>query len=61
MRMFDARERRVQEIRASIEDSIAAIQRGEGIELTPEVMDEIEREAEELVRVGALPKPDVCP
>ena len=61
LRLLDARERRAQEIRASIEEGMAAIKRGEGIELTPELMDEIEREAEELARIGALPKPDVCP
>ena len=61
LRMLDARERRVQEIRASIEEGLAAVERGEGIELTPEVWEEIDREVDELVRIGACPKPDVCP
>jgi predicted transcriptional regulator len=61
LRMLNVRERRVQEIRASIEEGLAELERGEGIELTPEVMEEISREADELTRLGVLPKPDVCP
>ncbi|MBA2598840.1 MAG: type II toxin-antitoxin system ParD family antitoxin [Chloroflexia bacterium] len=61
LRLLDARERRIEEIRASIAKGIAEIERGEGIELTPELMDEIEREVEERVRLGEMPKPDVCP
>jgi hypothetical protein len=41
--------------------TLAELERGEGIELTPEVMEEISREADELIRLGVLPKPDVCP
>ena len=61
LRALKAREQRLEEIRASIAEGLASIERGEGIELTPEVMDEIEREAEEHARLGLLPKPDVCP
>jgi antitoxin ParD1/3/4 len=61
LRMLNVRERRVQEIRASIEEGLAELERGEGIELTPEVMEEISREADKLIRLGVLPKPDVCP
>jgi antitoxin ParD1/3/4 len=61
LRTLEARERRIQEIRASIEEGMAAFERGEFVELTPEVMDEIDREVDEMVRIGALPKPDVCP
>ena len=61
LRMLDARERRLQEIRASIAQGLAEVERGEGIALTPEVMDQIEREAEEHVRSGLPIKLDVCP
>jgi antitoxin ParD1/3/4 len=61
MRLLDKRDKRLQELRASIEEGIAAIERGEGIELTPEVWDEIEREADEHLRLGIPPNPDVCP
>jgi len=51
--MLDVGEHWRQELRV-------AIDRGEGIELTPELMDEIELEAEEMVRLGRKPKLDVC-
>jgi putative addiction module CopG family antidote len=37
------------------------LESGEGVELTPELMDEIEREAEEAYQRGEKPSPDVCP
>jgi hypothetical protein len=40
---------------------LAAIERGDVSEFTPELMDEIEREADERPRLGLSPKPDVCP
>jgi len=61
LRLLDVRDRRTQELRESIAEGLAAIERGEGIVLTPEVMQEIEREAEERVRQSIPPKPDVCP
>src|SRR5688500_546135 len=56
-----AREERIREIRASIEKGLAELERGEGYEWTPELMEEISREADEMIRLGRLPKPDVCP
>ena len=61
LRMLDAREQRLDEIRASLAEAAASFERGDGIELTPELMDEIEREVEERVRRGDMPNPDVCP
>lgn len=61
LRALEARERRVQEIRASIDEGIAAIERGEGREWTHELREEINREADERIRLGRLPHPDVCP
>ena len=40
---------------------VAGLNSGEGVELTPELMDEIEREAEEAYRRGEKPSPHVCP
>jgi hypothetical protein len=40
---------------------LASIERGEGREWTSELMEEIEREAEEMIRLGILPDPNVCP
>jgi putative addiction module CopG family antidote len=34
---------------------------GDALELTPELMDEIEREAEEAAKRGEIPSPHVCP
>ena len=61
LRELDARERRLQEIRASLAEAAASVERGEGTELTPELVGEIEREAAELVRLGVRPKPGVGP
>lgn len=61
IRLLDNRDKQLQELRASIAESLAAIERGEGREWTPELMDEIEREADEMIRLGLPPHPDVCP
>ena len=60
VRWLDVRDRRLERLRASVDEGFAAIDRGEGVELTPELMDEIEREAEERARRGEQPNPDVC-
>jgi putative addiction module CopG family antidote len=39
----------------------AGFESGDAGELTPELMDEIEREAEEAFRRGEQPSPHVCP
>ena len=61
VRLLDVRDQQLERLRASVEAGFAAIERGEGIELTRELMDEIEREAEERARRGEQPNPDVCP
>jgi putative addiction module CopG family antidote len=61
IRLLDKRDQQLQEVRTSIEEGLKAIERGEGIELTPEVWEEIEREAHERFLMGFQPKPDVCP
>ena len=61
LRTLEVQEWRIRDIRDSIEEGMAAFERGEFVELTPAVLDEIDREVDELVRSGALPKPDVCP
>jgi antitoxin ParD1/3/4 len=54
-------ERKLATLRAKIQSGLDQIERGEGIELTPEVWDEIEREADEALLRGEQPDPDVCP
>ena len=61
LRMLDVRERRLHEIRTSLAEAKASIERGEGIEWSPELMKEIEREVAERVRRCEMPHPDVCP
>lgn len=61
LQALGAREARIDELRASIADAMASIDRGEGIELTPGVWEEIERDADEQIRLGRLPGPDVLP
>jgi putative addiction module CopG family antidote len=61
IRLLDKRDMRLQELRASIAEGLAAAERGEARELTPELWEEIEREAHERFLMGHQPKPDVCP
>jgi hypothetical protein len=51
----------LRELRASIEEGNAAIDRGEGLELTPELMDQLAREIDEMAERGEKPSPDVGP
>ena len=60
LQALDERER-LARLRAAIASSDAQIARGEGIPYTDNLMDEIEREAEEALLRGELPEPDVCP
>jgi antitoxin ParD1/3/4 len=61
MRLLDKRDRRLQELRAMVAEGLASIERGEGREWTPELMEEIEREADDMIRLGIPPDPNVCP
>ena len=61
LRLLEARDQRTEQLRASIADGLAAFERGDGIEFTPELMEEIDQEADEHLRRGLTPKPDVCP
>jgi putative addiction module CopG family antidote len=55
---LDAREHeRFLRLRSLVRDGFES---GEGVELTPELMDEIQREAEEAFRRGEQPDPDVA-
>ena len=58
IRLLDQRDQQLQQLRAKLQIGLDS---GEGIELTPELMDEIEREAEAAYQRGDKPSPDVCP
>lgn len=59
--MLVARDRERQRLRESIAEGFAAIERGEGVELTPESMAERGRRASERAARGEQPSLDVCP
>ena len=58
VQLLDARDRAVQGLRAKIHIGVNS---GEGVELTPKLMDEIDQEAEAAFQRGELPDADVCP
>lgn len=58
LRLLDRREKRVLELRASIDDGRAAAERGEAVELTDALWDQLTREAELNSAQGHRPKPD---
>jgi putative addiction module CopG family antidote len=56
--LLEERDRRLDALRAKLR---IGLESGEGIEYSRELMDEIEREAEEAYRRGEKPSPDVLP
>jgi putative addiction module CopG family antidote len=60
LRLLESREERAERLRASIEAGFSAIERGEGIELTPEFWTQLDREADAMAERGEAPSPDVC-
>jgi antitoxin ParD1/3/4 len=61
MRLLDAQERQLDELRAKLQVGLDQLARGERIVYTPSLMDEIMRDVEERFRRGERPNPDVCP
>jgi antitoxin ParD1/3/4 len=61
MRLLDTRDRKLQELRALVAEGLASAERGEVDEFTPALMAKIDREADEMIRLGILPDPNVCP
>jgi hypothetical protein len=53
----DDYERRLQRLR----EAIAEGEKGEAVPWTPELMEQIRREADARQRRGKMPNPDVCP
>jgi hypothetical protein len=60
MQLLDTRDR-LARIREIVAIGIAQADRGEGVEMTDEVWDELERQADEEERLGLPINPDVCP
>jgi antitoxin ParD1/3/4 len=52
---------RLQDLRASLVRAKEQVARGEFVEWSPDFMDQLSQEADELTARGYEPKPDVCP
>ncbi|MGH2560955.1 MAG: type II toxin-antitoxin system ParD family antitoxin [Thermomicrobiales bacterium] len=61
VRLMAERNRRLQQLRAEIAIGVEQIGRGELIDFTPELLDELSREAEENARIGKPVKDAVKP
>ena len=61
LQLLDERERQLDTLRAKINIGLDELDRGEGAEWTPALMERLNREADELYRRGELPDADVCP
>ncbi len=59
LRLLDHLRDRRDRLRASIGEADAELVRGEGVEWSPELMEQLVGEADELLRQGARPDPDV--
>lgn len=57
MRLLDEHDRQLQRLR----EAMAEGEEGEAIPCTPELMEQIGREADEMDRRGEQPHPDACP
>ena len=60
LRLLEEHER-VQHLRSLLAVGLEQAHRGELVEFTPELMEDIHRRAEERFRRGEEPDPDVCP
>ena len=56
IQLLDAHDQRVQRLRGAIAEGLV----GEAVSWTPELMEQLTREAEEMDRCGGDPDPDVC-
>jgi putative addiction module CopG family antidote len=57
VQLLDEYDRKLQRLR----EAIAEGENGDPVPWTPELMEQILREADEMYRRGELPDPDVCP
>ena len=61
MNLLDEQAHQIAALKAKLQVGIDQLDRGEGIEWTPELMDQLRQEAVERHRRGEKPHPDVCP
>ena len=60
LRVFDEQER-LQRLRGALAVGLEQIERGEEVEYTPELLEQIDQAATQKFSAGKLPKPDVVP
>ena len=61
LRLLDARDRHHDWLRGKMADAAGQVARGDVIEFTDALLDDLDREIDERVRRGDVPNPDVCP
>ncbi len=61
MRLLDEQERQLDELRAKLQIGLDQLDRGESAPFTPELVEQMRCEAENRLRRGERPNPDVCP
>ena len=61
MHLLELREYRRKRLQDSVREGFAEVERGEGVELTDELWESLIAEADEDIRRGIAPDPDVCP
>jgi len=61
LRLMDERDRRLQALRDAVAVGLAQADRGETVEYTPRLLDEIDRAASQKARNGEAPNSDVVP
>jgi antitoxin ParD1/3/4 len=61
MRLLDAQERQLEELRAKLRSGLDQLDRGEGVPLTSELVEQMRRDAEDRFHRGERPNPDVVP
>jgi putative addiction module CopG family antidote len=60
-RLLHEQDERQQWLRSKMATAAEHVKRGEVVEFTDELLDEIDREVDERLRRGDSPNPDVCP
>lgn len=60
LRLMERRDKE-ERLRAALAIGLDEIERGEGVEYTPQLLEEIDREADRLIAEGEPLDPDVCP
>lgn len=61
MRLLDDQERQLASLRAKLLVGLDQLDRGEGVEWTPALREQLRQEADEMYRRGERPDPDGCP